>query len=606
MLENAIELADMGFRVHPIRPFVDGRCECMACNSAGKHPRLANWPTAATTKRDIIELWWSDLFPRDGIGIATGKGIVVLDLDGPVGEESWRDRFGCDSGWLAKTGGGGWHHYYRSDEPISNSVRKLGPGIDVRGDGGYVVAPPSPHKSGAKYEWLSQQGSLPDLPDQLLEALQRDEVSEWKASEWAGSDNSVVVWPYGKVAEGEGRNNRMASFIGKCLREGLPPEEALSLARSANAGYCVPSLPEGELLGIFRSIVGREERRSRMEGRATPWDNVIDLPARKTGRFHLVKASTLKYMPVDWIWPQRLAAGKITIIDGDPGTGKSGLTMDIAARLSTGAQWPDGYAGYGPADTVIINGEDDPNDTIMPRLVAAGANCDRVHVVTGEQNRLPSLPDSLGDLEELINEVQARLLIIDPIMAFLSSTISSSSDQEVRRALTPLAAMAGRTGCAVVVVRHLNKRMEHSALQRGGGSMGIIGAARLGFLLTRDKNDKRRSILSPTKSNLSALADTRAYRKETTHTGILKIVWEPDPITMDADEALGGGGDSDAAKSFLKTRLAGGAVALDHVDGEAKGSGISAVGLAMAKLALGVHVTTNKNGLRMIELGVVH
>lgn len=600
LAENALDLIDMGFRVLPVHPFIDGNCACGSCSSPGKHPRHKDWPTRATDNKAIASLWWEQN-PRDGIGIATGRGIAVIDLDGRDGRVSF-DKYGQDSPWLARTGSGGEHHYYKVSEPIANSVRKLGKGIDVRGDGGFVVAPPSRHKSGSNYEWVTRLGDMPSLPPRILEDLNEAAASEWKASDYTGSDNNLVVWPYGQVAEGEGRNNRMASFIGKCLREGISPEESYGLARSVNLQYCLPPLREGELSTVMRSIVGREERRSRMEGRPMPWDaSVTTIPVR-TGKFHLVKTSTLQYVPVDWIWKQRIASGKITILDGDPGTGKSGLTLDIAARLSTGRDWPDNQPSYQASDTIIINGEDDPSDTIMPRLVAAGADCDRIHVVTGDQNRLPSLPDSLGDLEELINEVQAKLLIIDPIMAFLSTTISSSSDQEVRRALTPLAAMASRTGCAVLVVRHLNKRTEHSALQRGGGSMGIIGAARLGFLLTRDKNVKNRSILSPTKSNLSALADTRAYRKGSNDQGILMIEWEPDPVDMDADDALGGATDDrEAGLAFLRRNLADGEPhRLDRMDGEAKGAGISAVGLAMAKQTLGVVVTTTPTGVRMI------
>ncbi len=597
MLGEALDLASMGFRVLPVYPFHDGRCSCMACSSPGKHPRHANWPARATDNSDVIKLWWSQ-HATDGIGIATGRGVAVIDIDGASGREAFAEL--CDgSSWLARTGSGGSHHYFSTVEPISNSVRKLGPEIDVRGDGGFVVAPPSPHKSGNYYEWVSKQGSLPPLPPSILEGIHREEVREFKPSEFG--DDGLAVWPWGLVSEGDGRNNRMASFVGSLLRQGVSPEDTYGAARQANETYCLPPMPEGELGTILRSIVGREERRCRAEGRPTPWNMNVEVPVRKTGRFHLIKASTLKYMPVDWIWEKRIAAGKITVIDGDPGTGKSGLTLDVAARLSRGSQWPDGSPAYAASDTIVINGEDDPNDTIMPRLVAAGADCERVHVVTGDQNRLPSLPDSLGDLEELVTSVQARLLIIDPIMAFLSTTISSSSDQEVRRALTPLAAMASRTGCAVIVVRHLNKKVEHSALQRGGGSMGIIGAARLGFLLTKDKTQKGRSILSPTKSNLSALADTRAYAKKSTDEGILYIEWEPDPIEMDADEAIGGSAERDQAVQYVRARLTTIPMPLDQFDGEARGSGISAVSLAMAKQALGVSVTTNKNGVRMIS-----
>ena len=131
--------------------------------------------------------------------------------------------------------------------------------------------------------------------------------------------------------------------------------------------------------------------------------------------------------------------------------------------------------------------------------------------------------------------------------------------------------------------------------------MAIVGQARLGFLVTRDKNDKSRSIVSPTKSNLSALADTRAYRKKSNDNGILYLDWEPEPVELDADEALGGGSNVGNAVKYIREHLVG-TMSLEQFDGEAKGSGITAVDLAMAKQVVGVTVVTDVNGTRRICL----
>src|ERR1700756_4322967 len=105
MLTEALELAAHGFRVHPLYPFADGVCACGHCNSAGKHPRLPHWPSMATDQRSLVELWWGR-YPEDGIGIATGRGTVVVDLDGAAGIEAWERDYNYTTGLVAETGGG--------------------------------------------------------------------------------------------------------------------------------------------------------------------------------------------------------------------------------------------------------------------------------------------------------------------------------------------------------------------------------------------------------------------------------------------------------------------------------------------------------------------
>jgi hypothetical protein len=193
---------------------------------------------------------------------------------------------------------------------------------------------------------------------------------------------------------------------------------------------------------------------------------------------------------VTWLWPSWLALGKLALMDGDPGLGKSAMTLDLAARVSVGKVFPDG-AECEPAGVVLLSAEDGLADTIRPRLDAAGADTSKILSLAtvpdkDGHDRLLSIPEDLALIEKGIGRVGARLVVVDPLMAFLSNDTNSHRDQDVRRALAPLASLAERTGASVLVVRHLNKAAANNPLYRGGGSIGIIGAARMAFVVHRE------------------------------------------------------------------------------------------------------------------------
>lgn len=225
---------------------------------------------------------------------------------------------------------------------------------------------------------------------------------------------------------------------------------------------------------------------------------------------------------VRWLWPGRLAFGKLAILDGDPGTGKSTLICDIIGRYTSGRKLYGADVVLETGNAVIVTGEDGISDTIRPRLEEAGADLSRVTVLQTfldfdeksktKIERVPVLPDDADVIAELVRERRARLLIIDPLMAHLSSGVNAFKDQDVRRALTPLARLADELGIAVVILRHLNKMPGGSALYRGGGSIGIIGAARTALLLGKDPNDDDSLVLASTKSNLGKLGRSLSLR----------------------------------------------------------------------------------------------
>jgi hypothetical protein len=153
---------------------------------------------------------------------------------------------------------------------------------------------------------------------------------------------------------------------------------------------------------------------------------------------------------VEWLWKRWLALRKLALMDGDPGLGKSATTLDIAARVSAGKVFPDG-AECEPAGVVLLSGEDGLRDTIRPRLDAAGADPSRILALAtvpdeNGHDKLLSIPEDIPLIEKGIERVGARLVVVDPLMAFLSGDTNSHRDQDVRRALAPLAGLAERTG----------------------------------------------------------------------------------------------------------------------------------------------------------------
>lgn len=345
----------------------------------------------------------------------------------------------------------------------------------------------------------------------------------------------------------------------------------------------------------------------------------LPLPSAQVVRLADVKTET-----VSWLWPGRVAFGKLTLLDGDPGLGKSTLSLDLAARLSTGAPMPGEATTAGattaaagpPRATLLLTAEDGLADTIRPRLQAAGADMARILALQdvseaaggggegGEPGRAslrpPLLPDDVPLLAELVCQHNVRLVIVDPLMAFLSGRVNSFRDQDVRRALAPLAAMAQETGAAVLILRHLNKATGGSAIYRGGGSIGISGAARSVLLVGKHPDDENRRVLAPVKNNLAALAPALAFHLRSDEEGAsARVAWEgQSDVTADALLAAqacdaGEAGATSAleeAVAFLGDLLSEGAVESSAVKREARNNSIAEATLRRAKDQLGVAV----------------
>jgi hypothetical protein len=230
-------------------------------------------------------------------------------------------------------------------------------------------------------------------------------------------------------------------------------------------------------------------------------------------RADLSAVSGLQSRQIEWLWPGWFALGKPALLDGDPGLGKSLLALDLCARLSTGRPFPNAASAAPPGCAIVLNGEDGGEDTIKPRLASLDADLDRVFVLRPHQAAGPPLlfPAGLDRLARAVRKVRARLVVIDPIMAYLDPNIAASSDQGARRALLPLAQLADAQHCCLLLIRHLTKSAGPRALYRGGGSIGLIGACRSGCLVAPDPTDPRRRVLAQVKNNLAPLQPSLGY-----------------------------------------------------------------------------------------------
>lgn len=297
-------------------------------------------------------------------------------------------------------------------------------------------------------------------------------------------------------------------------------------------------------------------------------------------------------VPVDWLWPYYIPRGALTILDGDPGLGKSTIIADIAARLSRGQSMPDGSAGGAPANTLLISSEDDAARTIRPRCEAAGADLSRIFTFAMATGAAAQLPGDLHELVARVEECRAEFVVLDPLVAYFGPAINAWKDQDVRQALGPLANAPQLRNVAIVAVRHLNKG-QGSAIQRGGGSIGIVAAARSALIVGKDPDDPARRVLASVKSNWGPEPPSLGYRLVCEGNDAPgKIEWlgavSTSANALVAPFAGDGGSRVRAAESFLLDLLANGAVPSNEVFAAAKAKGIAAQTVRRAKAALSV------------------
>ncbi len=285
---------------------------------------------------------------------------------------------------------------------------------------------------------------------------------------------------------------------------------------------------------------------------------------------------------VDWIWSPYLPKRKLTVIEGDPGVGKSWLTNAIAADVSSGRALPGQSKPTGPDHVLILSAEDGLGDTIRPRCEALGANLKNI-IALDEPIILNK--DGWERLEAAIKETLPTLVIIDPLVAYLGGEVDMYRANQMRVIMRALADLAAAHGCAILVVRHLRKSRGGPAIYQGQGSIDITAAAR-SVLMVGDRNGV--GVMAHAKCNLAGLGASLSYEK-----GDNGFRWLGE-VSVTADDLAAEPDDLDArtaleeAKDFLREVLANGRVPSKELNEQAEQLGISERTLRRARSDLGV------------------
>jgi putative DNA primase/helicase len=477
----------------------------------------------ATRDEEKVLDWWKRQ-PDAQIGLPTGQinHLFVLDVDGEEGAAQV-GTLNLPETFTVETRPGRAQYWFRIPDgvPTKCTAGELGPQIDTRGDGGYTIAPPSIHHATGKPYRVIKKLPWAEAPAHLL-ALKN------------GANRLQHSISPERIPRGQ-RHHTLLSISGALRHRGLSASAILDTLNTVSLLRCDPPLDLGELEKIA-GWVGNK-----------PVSGYAARLRETSAEIELESFADVTPVRVDWLWPKRVPIGFLTLFVGDPGQGKSLATIDLAARISTANEFPDGSkAPLG--DVILLSAEDSAERTIRPRLDVAGTDVRRVHRIKAVRVTLadgaPSeamfdLDRDLQKLEETIEKFPAvKLLVIDPISSYLPERIDSHRDAPVRRVLSPLAEFAERRKIAVIAIMHLRKS-DTTALLRVSGSVAFVAAARVvwGFGKNPETNAP---CMVPIKNNLAALGEGIGHIIEEVPHGVgmvPRLVWGK-AVSASADEVL--------------------------------------------------------------------
>jgi putative DNA primase/helicase len=592
LLDTAIKYLEMGIPVFPV---------------IGKYPpqgfKWAEFQDRIPTIKEIKE--WFEKYPGiTGIAMPMGKlsGMIAIDCDVKDPKKSINPeilkRLKSEGHPESLTGSFG-SHFFVSYDPSLGFTSNAGvlTGLDIKSHGGYVLLPPSIALYGQdeleyhrfnrnEYKWVKEYKSKNDLkhfPAWLLKMIGQNKKSgsgkDWKEK---------MINPIEKGS----RNVDFTSIIGGLLNKfdiGEWESFVWPVVVKLNKAQDEP-LPESELRTVFESI----KKRRLING--VEKNN-------KTSKVVSVCFADINPEPINWLWPEYIALGKITLIAGDPGLGKSLITSMLAAIVSKGYNWPLNGSSSPVGNIILLSAEDDPADTIRPRLDAAGADCNSIHIIKSVEevdadgnilNRMFSFKRDIVVLDECLSTLQnCKLVVIDPVSAYLDGT-DGNSNSDLRGLFAPLAGLASKYKVAVVLIQHLNKGSGGNAIYRPMGSLAFIATARAAFIVTKDIDNPHRRLFMPAKNNIAKENVGLAYSITEAENGAPVIAWESESITITADEALAipqfneERTATDDAVNFLKNLLSAGPVSAAEADKQARQLGIGNKPLRSARGKLGI------------------
>lgn len=221
---------------------------------------------------------------------------------------------------------------------------------------------------------------------------------------------------------------------------------------------------------------------------------------KKYENLRVIAGSEIEPKEVKWLWYPYIPYGKVTIIQGDPGEGKSTFVLNLAALLTTGSSLPFTEEDYEPLNVIYQNTEDDAEDTVVPRFINAGGDLNRIFFIDEKDEALSFADERIG---LTIRKTNAKLIIFDPLTSYIGADVSLNVANEVRNRMNYLIDVAKETGCAVLIVGHMNKMAGAKAMYRSLGSIDVVGSARSCLLIGSSPEDASKRIMTVQKSNLA-------------------------------------------------------------------------------------------------------
>ena len=627
-------------------------------HKAAEFSNGANW--GKTRDSDEIKQDWQR-WPNANIGVATGaeSGIFVVEadtlegheIDGLAAMKALEEVHGpLPLTLMAQSPSGSQHYYFKWPQGVTiiNSASNVAKGIDVRGEGGMVIAPPSVTDNGT-YKWLND-APLADAPGWLVALATKVDSGEPRvaSNEPAASSTLMAVavaaippccdyhtwfqvgcalrnelgddgwnlfdeWS-SRCPEKYNRKTKTWKQWEVCNGYNYNAASIFYLADMAKPGW------ESQLMAqLGHSDEFDEWLKSQANDNAkgeAPKGQVKSKPPQRT--LDIVCLADVQTKQIEWLWPGRIAKGKVTVVAGHPGIGKSMAGIDIAARISTGATWPCGEGIAPKGSVIILTTEDDAADTIKPRILAAGGDASKVHHIQGVkeadgQHSTFSLSDDLDLLEQKAKEIgDVAMIQIDPVNAYMgksSKNFDSYRDTDIRALFEPIQAMATRLKIAIWVVTHFNKAGGDKAMLRFLGSIGMLAMARAAYAVIEDQDNSERRLMLPVKNNLGATNTGFAYTVREKPTGdesvpyCFAVEWEQEHATITADEAMAPkkkddrrSEDVEKAKDIIFEMLSAACWRQADVEERCEQEGIPSRSIRSAKNKLGVISKQRREG----------
>lgn len=480
--ESALNYAKAGMRVFPLRP------------NSKSGQILRSWKNEATTDITTIEKWWNTN-PNYNIGIATGEGVLVVDIDvkhEAKGLESIKEYgVGLPDTARVKTPSGGYHLYYYIEGDFKNRVN-IYPGIDIRANNGYVVAPPS-QIDGRCYEW--------DNNDPVVQA---DGFVYGFLSGPVGPPSDMPLHMENKITQGQ-RNDMLFKLASSLQSKGLADKAILNALWQENKAKCDPPLTKEEVKAIYQSVTDRYDK-----GTSTYQENTKNLSTK------MISMADVEEKEPEWLIRDFIPKGAITILAGDGGVGKTTIWCDIVASISSGTYTFFEDENYSlieerkPQKVMFFSSEDDMNTTLKKRLRVNGANMNNIFTIKLSDERFQEVKYNSPYLKELVNTHKPVLLVFDPLQGFLPNNVNMGYRNQMRNTLAPLNGFGEELGVTTLIVCHTNKKNDVSARGRISDSSDIWDIARNVFIVGHTGEDDIR-YLSHEKCNVAKLQDTSLF-----------------------------------------------------------------------------------------------